>query len=451
MKDVILIFDIGKTNKKQLLFDTHFQLLSQSSKVFEEISDDDGFPMEDLVAIEEWILSSIDTVDSNPDLKLVGINFSTYGASLVCLDEKGKRCTPFYNYLKPLPADFRDQFFRNGMSKKGFESSTCSPFLGMLNSGLQLYFLKNYKPHYYDKIKSVLHFPQYLSYLVSKRMQNDYTSLGCHTGMWDFKQDSYADWFKNEGFSSFFPPIESAGFGNSKDVHIGCGIHDSTASCLPYLFGSDDPFVLISTGTWSIAMNPFEDSTIKDKEFERDMMVFMTPNGSPIKTARLHLGLHFEVTVKSMQLFFNVDEEAYKSIHYDSQFIDLRNEPTKMLFNHSILQPERFGYTNGSDESLSQFDSFEQAYHQFILELIDIQYASIRPLLKNECTTIFIDGGFTKNHVFTKVLAQKLPTHNLFKANNPIGSALGAYLMVNELEIDESIFREVYDIEKVIP
>ena len=43
MKEVIAIFDIGKTNKKLLLFDQSFQLVSQEEQHFDEIADEDGF------------------------------------------------------------------------------------------------------------------------------------------------------------------------------------------------------------------------------------------------------------------------------------------------------------------------------------------------------------------------------------------------------------------------
>ena len=40
--EVILVFDIGKTNKKVLLFDKNLTVVSEEEDKFEEISDDDG-------------------------------------------------------------------------------------------------------------------------------------------------------------------------------------------------------------------------------------------------------------------------------------------------------------------------------------------------------------------------------------------------------------------------
>ena len=41
--EVILIFDIGKTNKKLLLFDRELRIVSEADDKFDEITDDDAF------------------------------------------------------------------------------------------------------------------------------------------------------------------------------------------------------------------------------------------------------------------------------------------------------------------------------------------------------------------------------------------------------------------------
>jgi glycerol kinase len=54
-RDIIAIFDIGKTNKKILLFDRSLKLVRQEEQQFEERLDEDGFPCDDLVKIEQGI------------------------------------------------------------------------------------------------------------------------------------------------------------------------------------------------------------------------------------------------------------------------------------------------------------------------------------------------------------------------------------------------------------
>ena len=56
---VIAIFDIGKTNKKLLLFNTDLKVVSETEQRFAEIKDDDGFECDDIDLIENWIKESV--------------------------------------------------------------------------------------------------------------------------------------------------------------------------------------------------------------------------------------------------------------------------------------------------------------------------------------------------------------------------------------------------------
>jgi very-short-patch-repair endonuclease len=40
-------------------------------------------------------------------------------------------------------------------------------------------------------------------------------------------------------------------------IAVGAGLHDSSAALIPYLSAFEEPFALLSTGTWCITLNPF--------------------------------------------------------------------------------------------------------------------------------------------------------------------------------------------------
>src|SRR5687768_13412643 len=88
---VVAVFDVGKTNKKLLVFDTDYNVLKEEVTCFDEIADDDGFPCEDIAALAEWILSGFEALKQSEVFQLKAVNFSTYGASLVYVDHKGER------------------------------------------------------------------------------------------------------------------------------------------------------------------------------------------------------------------------------------------------------------------------------------------------------------------------------------------------------------------------
>src|SRR5690349_21616754 len=124
---VIAVFDIGKTNKKLLVFDESYQVVMEESASFTEITDEDGFPCEDIDVLVAWMLRHVQTLLQSQSLQLKAINFSTYGASLLYIDERGQRIAPLYNYLKPYPPEVLEQFHNHHGSKEQVATETSSP------------------------------------------------------------------------------------------------------------------------------------------------------------------------------------------------------------------------------------------------------------------------------------------------------------------------------------
>src|SRR5665647_481577 len=158
---VIAIFDVGKTNKKLILFNDDLKVVYEAEQKFAVINDDDGFECDDIEHIESWIKESLVSLVKSDKYDLKAVNFTTYGATLVYLDENGKRLTPVYNYLKPLDEKISESLYKRHGGRDEFCRRTASPALGMLNSGLQPLWLKARKPAVFARIKYILHFPQY--------------------------------------------------------------------------------------------------------------------------------------------------------------------------------------------------------------------------------------------------------------------------------------------------
>src|SRR5215471_12317866 len=95
---VILIFDIGKTNKKLFLFDEHYKVVWDESTQLKETVDEDGFPCEDVVGLTKWIQGKFSEILLRKDVEVRAVNFSAYGASFVYIDDDGRVIAPLYNY-----------------------------------------------------------------------------------------------------------------------------------------------------------------------------------------------------------------------------------------------------------------------------------------------------------------------------------------------------------------
>jgi L-fuculokinase len=56
---VTAVFDIGKTNKKFLLFDQDYEIVHRNQISLEQIEDEDQDPAEDLDTLVEWIKTEL--------------------------------------------------------------------------------------------------------------------------------------------------------------------------------------------------------------------------------------------------------------------------------------------------------------------------------------------------------------------------------------------------------
>jgi sugar (pentulose or hexulose) kinase len=440
MKNVIAIFDIGKTNKKFLLFDESMKLVFQQEEEFEEVADDEGFLCDDIERFETWMWQLIRQTINSGEFNIKGINFSTYGASLVYLDENGKRLTPVYNYLKPMPSNVLEGFYDAYGGVEEFSRKTASPALGMLNSGLQILWLKKNKPEVFQKVYSILHFPQYLSYLFTGKIVSEYTSIGCHTAMWDFDNKKYHPWLANEGISLPAPIANSSTFDveiEGKNIKIGIGIHDSSASLVPYFMASKEPFILISTGTWGIFMNPFNSEALTTEQLKNDSLCYMSIQQKQVKSSRLFMGHIHDVNVKRISEYFGVGEKYFRQVKVNEALIDSYINGGEKVFLESGI-PSDFTDTT---VDLSQFPTFDEAYHRFLFDLVQESMDSLKLIIPDidKSSMVYVSGGFTRNARYMTMLQKIMSGKTVVPSEIDNASALGAAMVVWEKAFNTGI------------
>lgn len=417
---VIVVFDVGRTNKKLFVFDEQYRILFERTARFTEITDEDGDPCENLESLNQSVHDSLHEVFERADFSIKAVNVSAYGASIVYVDEKGKPVAPLYNYLKEYPAALRDGLYEKYGGKDNFLQQTASPSLGSLNSGLQVYRLKAEQPAVFKAMKYALHLPQYIGSLISGTLCSDITSIGCHTALWDFVKQDYHSWVKEEGMLDKLAPalpsntILPCHF-EGHDFVSGIGLHDSSAALIPYLMQFPEPFILISTGTWCISLNPFNDVPLTKEELAQDCLSYLSFEGKPVKASRLFAGNVHEQQVKRIAAHFNQHTMYYRSMAYDAAIIG------------------RMKAGDFEQRELSGFSSDVEAYHQLMLDIATQQYhATQLVLLKNRpVKRIFVDGGFGKNELYMHLLASFFPDMEIFAATIPQATALGAALAVH--------------------
>lgn len=437
---VIAIFDIGKTNKKLFLFDEQYKIVLEKSTQFDETQDEDGDNCEDLDLLNAWVTKTFEEVLNLPEFAIKALNFSTYGASFVHLDSSGNAIAPLYNYLKAYPEDLKKRFYDTYDGEQKFSQISASPVLGSLNSGMVLYRLKYEKPELYAKIKYSLHLPQYLNFLFTGNFYSDITSIGCHTNLWDFTKNTYHRWVKEEGVDEKLAPIFPSNQVQTKNVderslQVGVGLHDSSAALIPYLASFSEPFILLSTGTWCISLNPFNHIPLSAEELQYDCLSYMHYEGKPVKASRLFAGYEHEQQTKRLASHFKVANDYFKTVKCDDELLHrLRESQLHGEDDHlreakrPPLQESLFG-----SRDLTVFSNYEEAYHQLIIDIVSQQLIATELVLNNSpVKKLFVDGGFGKNEIFMKLLAAAFPTLEVYAASVAQATSLGAALAIHK-------------------
>jgi hypothetical protein len=245
----------------------------------------------------------------------------------------------------------------------------------------------------------------------------------------------YHKWVRKENISAKIPPIHYAEntLKIENDIAVGVGLHDSSSAIIPYTINFSEPFVLLSTGTWSISLNPFNDSSLTFEELKNDCLCYLQYNLKPVKAARLFAGNEHEIQTKRLASHFELPIDTYKEVVYNKDIISKLRLDNLKLHSPSqdkskIIKEYAFEQRNFND-----FENYEIAYHQLMLDIVKQQVISTNLVIHNSpVKKVFVDGGFCKNAVFMNLLAEAFPDMEVYAASMAQASALGGALAIHK-------------------
>jgi glycerol kinase len=91
-----------------------------------------------------------------------------------------------------------------------------------------------------------------------------------------------------------------------------------------------------------------------------------------------------------------------------------------------MLQQSAFGL-----RALTDFASYEEAYHQLMMDIMEQQVASTNLVMSREVKKLFVDGGFGRNPVYMQLMAMAYPHLEVYAASIAQASAIGAAMAVH--------------------
>jgi len=458
MQYAIAVIDIGMTNKKAAVYDDSLKQLDVQYRFFEPLYVD-GFECHDLDAMEDWFIKALGDFAKKYPIKALAV--STHGATFVCVGESGRSVVPCVYYTHEPGEDFYRRFYECFGKAEELQARTGTPaFKAMINPAKGIFFAKEKFGEAFKNVKYILPYSQYWGFRFTGKAGVESTYMGNHTYLWDQVDNCLSSVAHNLGIASLIPDklynswdvleTVSADFaaktGLPKDTIVTMGIHDSNSALLPHFAKKGKRgFILNSTGTWCVIMNPVDKYGFAPDELGKVVFFNISAFGAPIKTAIFLGGLEFETWSNLIMKYHGRndipgwDEALYRSILKEKK-VFLLPEITQgsgqfPLSRARIVENEKDYYFNDIEKSQgdqktsmqkpSCFGDYEKFFAVLRVSLVMQTLTALeRAGIDNACE-VYTEGGFRKDESYFRLLSSAL-VNKVFLTDVDEASALGA-------------------------
>ena len=441
MKYAMMVFDVGKTNKKLLIFSDDLKLLHAESIKIGELKIHDVL-CDDIQRLEKWLKERVKAVCNKYEVK--GMNVSTHGATLAYLS-KGSLAFPIISYNHDIEPRIRREFYEEfGSPVELYMITGAPPYGRLITAGLQVYWFRRRYPEIFSKVDKILFYPQYLLYSVSGLEASEITSIGCHTYLYDLRRMDWSSIAKRLKVDHLSPSLVNVWdrLGDFKidgsRLFIAPGIHDSNASILPFASEKGD-ILLASTGTWCVFMYPRASFDPRPEDLRKDVVYYVSAYGKPIRASRFAGGYEHDHYVNLIKEKFGVDPRGMA--------LDLEVIKELIKERRDFITPGLIEGTGQFQESKPKIigDAFyrgsKRAYHLLNLSLAIQSYVAISLLTGDRRPDIIVLGGFANNEIYLSILSSLLAKNRVFKSTfsetTGLGAAICCKCAVEEIKPDD--------------
>ena len=202
-ENYIAVVDVGKTNKKVLIYDLSLKCVDSVYKNFEEF-EEAGIIYEDLENMTLWIKNQLKIFANKYIIKAISV--TTHGAFAVGIDVNGNLAVPPVAYTTDAGEDFRQDFYNTFGDPITLKIATGTTEIGSLvNVGKLIYFWQKQWPEQYKNIWKILNMPQYFGHQFTGNIGAEPTYMGCHSYLYNPKEKNYSDVAKRLGVIDLLP------------------------------------------------------------------------------------------------------------------------------------------------------------------------------------------------------------------------------------------------------
>ncbi|MDR1949605.1 MAG: carbohydrate kinase [Spirochaetaceae bacterium] len=473
MEYAIGVIDIGMTNKKVAIYDETLRQVDARYRNFPPriVRSERGLETEthDLAAMEEWFTREL--TDFARSYPIRGIAVTTHGATFVCVGKDGKPAVPCVYYTHEPGDNFDEGFYRQFGNPRDLQARTGTPrFKALINTGKGICFAKEQFPGAFKNTTHLLLYPQYWGFRLTGQTGAEGTYMGCHSYLWDQVDHTLSSVAKDLGVASLLPgklsnswdvlgtirPEFAEKTGLSKDTLVTMGIHDSNSSLLPHFAKKGDSgFVLNSTGTWCVLMNPVKKYGFAPDELGKVVFFNISAFGFPVKTAIFLGGQEFEswsgvlMGIHHRQDLPPYDPPLYRSILAErksfllpeltagsGQFPNSKPRVTE----EGLSYP--YGDIAGGKRIPPSFNNYERGFALLRISLVMQTLTALERTGLDSGSApgaaapnsdsprppaeVFTEGGFRKNEAYNALLSAALRRNRVFLTDIAEASAFGA-------------------------
>ncbi|WP_417209072.1 FGGY-family carbohydrate kinase [Antarctobacter sp.] len=300
----VAVIDIGKTNAKLALVD--LADLSEIAVITRPNTVRPGPPYPHFDTEGHWAFLLDGLRDFHAQHGVQAISITTHGACAALLDRDGALAAPILDYEHTGP----DETAADYDAIRPPFAETGSPRLRLgLNIGAQLFWQFATDRGLAERTHQIVTYPQYWGHRLTGIGATDVTSLGCHSDLWNPHRRCFSSLVDALGIRDKIAPAKkssdilgpvlpdiAARTGLAPDTPVFCGIHDSNASLLPHILANRQPFSVVSTGTWVVAMTVGGQDVTLDPE--QDVLINVNALGDPVPSARFMGGREHDLATQ---------------------------------------------------------------------------------------------------------------------------------------------------------
>jgi hypothetical protein len=212
-------------------------------------------------------------------------------------------------------------------------------------------------------------------------------------------------------------------------------IHDSNSSLLPHFAKKGETgFLLNSTGTWCVSMNPVEKYGFAPDELGKVVFFNISAFGKPVKTAIFQGGQEFETWSKVLADIHKredlppYDEELYRRVLREKRIFltpELTAGSGQFPFSKPRVVEDGRDYYYGK-ELPPCFQNYETGFAALRISLVMQSLTAFERIGLLPGEEVFTEGGFRKNEAYNILLSSALKDNRVSLSDIAEASAFGA-------------------------